>query len=88
MSLQETPPLVNSNGTPGGHIYLTKPRQRVLKFVTAYIALYGVAPSYRIMMNGLGMRSKSNMHRIVEDLVRGGYLEKSPKKYLGIRLKC
>jgi len=60
----------------------------VLRFVRAYIALHGVAPSYRIMMNGLGMRSKSNMHRIVEDLVKGEYLEKAPRKYLGIKLKC
>ena len=67
---------------------MTKPRLRVLRFVRAYIAMHGVAPSYRIMMNGLGMRSKSNMHRIVEDLVKGGYLDKSPKKYLGIKLKC
>lgn len=61
---------------------------RVYKFIRAYIALHGVAPSYSIMMNGLGMRSRSNMHRIVNDLVKGGYLEKAPRKFLGIKLKC
>jgi SOS-response transcriptional repressor LexA len=84
----ETPPPIDLKSPPPGGIYMTKPRLRVLRFVRAYIAMHGVAPSYRIMMNGLGMRSKSNMHRIVEDLVKGGFLDKSPKKYLGIKLKC
>jgi len=84
----ETPPPIDLKCPPPGGIYITKARLRVLRFIRAYIAVHGVAPSYGIMMNGLGMRTKSNMHRIVEDLVKGGYLEKVPKKFLGIKLKC
>ena len=58
----------------------------VLEFIQAYIKMYGVPPSYAIMAKGLGMRSRSNMHRIVHRLEEEGLLETKPRKYLSIRV--
>ncbi len=58
----------------------------VLEFIQAYIKMYGVPPSYTIMAKGLGMRSRSNMHRIVHRLEEEGLLETKPRKYLSIRV--
>lgn len=58
----------------------------VLEFIQAYIKMYGVPPSYTIMAKGLGMKSRSNMHRIVHRLEEEGLLETKPRKYLSIRV--
>jgi SOS-response transcriptional repressor LexA len=58
----------------------------VLRFIKAYIKLNNAPPSYEILAKGLGMRSRSNMHRIVSRLKEEGLLETKPKKYLSIRV--
>ena len=60
--------------------------QLVLDFIKAYIKIHGMAPSYEVMAKGLSMKSRSNMHRIVQTLKDSGHLEKRPKKFYGIRL--
>jgi SOS-response transcriptional repressor LexA len=58
----------------------------VLRFIKAYIRLNNAPPSYEILARGLGMRSRSNMHRIVKRLKEEGLLETKPRKYLSIRV--
>lgn len=58
----------------------------VLRFIKAYIRIHGVPPSYEVMASGLGMRSKSNMHRMVRRMKEEGLLEVRPRKFLSIKV--
>jgi len=60
--------------------------EKVLRFIQAYIQLHGVSPSYDVMAKGLGLRSRSNMHRIVKRLEEEGHLQTKPRKYYGIKM--
>ena len=54
---------------------LTKRWKTVLDFIRAYSKIHGVAPSYETIAMGLGMKSRSNIHRIVHNLKRDGLLK-------------
>ena len=65
---------------------MTKRRQLVLDFIRAYIRLHGVPPSYEVIAKGIGLKSKSNIHRIVHRLKADGHLVTKPYKFHAIRL--
>jgi repressor LexA len=65
---------------------MTDKWEMVLRFIKAYIKIHGAPPSYEILANGLGMRSRSNMHRIVRRLKEEGMLETRPRKFLSIKV--
>lgn len=65
---------------------MTKHRQLVLDFIRAYIRLHGVPPSYEVIAKGIGLKSKSNVHRIVHRLKEDGHLTVRPYKFNSIRL--
>jgi repressor LexA len=65
---------------------MTKHRQLVLEFIRAYIRLHGVPPSYEVIAKGLGLKSKSNVHRIVHRLKEDGHLTIRPYKFHSIKL--
>lgn len=48
--------------------------------------MYGVAPSYSVIARGVGLASKSNVHRIVHKLIEEGKLEIKPHKAYSIKL--
>lgn len=58
----------------------------VLKFINAYIRLHGVSPSYAVLASGLGMKSRSNMHRIVKRLEQEGLISRKPRKFNGVKI--
>lgn len=60
--------------------------ERVLRFIRAYIKLHGVSPSYGVMAEGLGMKSRANMHRMVKRLEEEGHLQRRPNKIYGVKL--
>ena len=60
--------------------------ERVLRFIRAYIKLHGVSPSYAVMAESLGMKSRANMHRIVKRLEEEGHLQRKPNKFYGLRV--
>lgn len=60
--------------------------QLVLDFIKAYIRLHGVAPSYAVIARGLGLKSKSNIHRVVHILKDEGLLVVKPYKFNSIKL--
>lgn len=66
---------------------MTSGWEKVLKFIRAYVKMHGVSPSYEVMAKALGMKSKSNMHRIVRRLEEEGHLEVRPRKTYGVRLR-
>jgi repressor LexA len=65
---------------------LSKRRQLVLDFIRAYIRLHGVPPSYEVIAKGIGLSSKSNVHRIVHRLKEDGHLTIRPYKFHSIKL--
>lgn len=65
---------------------MTKRRQLVLDFIRAYVRLHGVPPSYEVIARGIGLKSKSNIHRIVHRLKEEGHLVTKPYKFHAIRL--
>ena len=65
---------------------MTKRRQLVLDFIRTYMKQHGVSPSYDTIAKGLGMSSKSNIHRIIHRLKQDGHLELKPYKFHSIKL--
>ena len=61
--------------------------EMVLRFIKAYQKLHGVTPSYEVMAAGLGMKSRSNMHRIVWRLEQEGHLTINPRRLNGIKVQ-
>ena len=53
---------------------MTRREQDVLDFLERWFLKNRVSPSYREIGDGLGLRSKSNVHRIVHGLVRRGVI--------------
>tara|TARA_R110002126_G_scaffold19460_2_gene72953 strand:- start:3694 stop:3942 length:249 start_codon:yes stop_codon:yes gene_type:complete len=60
--------------------------QLVLDFIKAYIKLHGVSPSYTVIAKGLGLRSKSNIHRIIHILKDEGLVTIKPYQFNSIRV--
>ena len=64
-----------------GGIFLSKltPRQKlVLQFIDAFIRIKGFSPCLREIAEGLNMKSRSNIHRIVQRLQSERYLRTIP----------
>ena len=76
--------LVNVQGSASP--YMTERRRLVLEFIRAYVRLHGVPPSYEVIARGLGLSSKSNVHRIIHRLKEDGHLTIRPYKFHSIRL--
>jgi repressor LexA len=65
---------------------MTQRWEMVLRFIRAYIKLHGVSPSYAVMAQSLGMKSRANMHRIVKRLEEEGHLQRKPNKFYGVKV--
>ena len=65
---------------------MTEKRKLVLDFIRAYVRLYGVPPSYEVIAKGIGLTSKSNIHRIIHRLKEDGHLKTQPYKFRAIQL--
>lgn len=60
---------------------LTHSQLRTLEFISSYLSSHnGVAPSYMEIGDALGLRSKSNVNRLVTALVDRGYLRRIPHR--------
>ena len=65
---------------------LNEKHQLVLDFIRAYVRLHGVPPSYSVIARGLGLKSKSNIHRVIHILQDEGLLIIKPHKFNSIKL--
>ena len=65
---------------------MTERTQLVFDFIKAYMKIHGIPPSYEVIAKGLGLKSKSNIHRIVHKLKDEGLIETKPYKFHAIRL--
>lgn len=58
----------------------------MLDFIRVYTRLHGVSPSYEVIAKSLGLRSKSNIHRIVHRLKDDGHLTLRAYKFHSVKL--
>ena len=54
---------------------MTSRQQMVLDFIRIYMEEKRVSPTLQNIAEGLGMKSRSNIHRIVHSLKRMGHLK-------------
>ena len=57
---------------------MTERQMEVLRFIEEFIKIKGFSPSYMDIANGLKLRSKSNIHRLVHTLKHRGFLKIQP----------
>ena len=63
------------------------PKQKIaLEFIKKYMEIKGYAPSYQNIAQGLGIKSKSNVHRLVHALQKQGVLELEPHKIRSLKV--
>jgi SOS-response transcriptional repressor LexA len=67
-----------TNETKKTRLELPKQQKDVLEFIRAFRRIRGFAPTLQELATGMGLRSRSNMHRIVKELVSKGLLSKKP----------
>lgn len=61
-------------------------RQLILDFIKAYTKKWGMAPSYEVIAKAMGLKAKSNIHRIVKSLEKEGYVQTRPLKFYSIKV--
>lgn len=65
---------------------LTRLEEKVLQFITRFIAQNGHGPTLDEIGAASGIRSRGTVHRYVEALVRKGHLHRNGRGWRGIRL--
>lgn len=66
---------------------MTPKQKQLLDFIKAYLAASdGVSPSYQEMCDGIGLKSKGGIHRLVLGLVVHGYITRIPGFNRSIKL--
>ncbi len=58
---------------------VTKKQMQLFDFIKEYVSENGVAPSFQEMQNYMGLKSKSNVHRLVGALEQQHMLHRTPK---------
>ena len=66
---------------------MTPKWEKVLGFIRTYIKLHGVSPSYDLIAKSFGLRSRSNIHRMVRRMEEEGHVQVRPKKVYGVRVE-
>lgn len=57
---------------------LTKHAEQCLRHIIVYQVLHGCPPSYDELMEGLGLRSKNGVHRLITQLEERGHVIRRP----------
>lgn len=58
---------------------LTKRQSEILALVTSHTQTKGHPPSYRELMQILGLSSPATLHKHIQNLIKNGHLKKSPR---------
>lgn len=66
---------------------ITKQQKDVLEFIKAFKKIRGFTPTLQELAVGMGLRSRSNMHRLVQELIGRGLLSKKPLLARTIKVK-
>ena len=65
---------------------MTETQLRLLNFLKTSIAATGVCPSYEEIRQGLGIKSKSNIHRLIHRLEEQGAIRRANARARAIEL--
>lgn len=65
---------------------LTSLEQKLLKYITSYIAGHGHSPTLKQMGVALGIKSRGTLHRYVQSLVSKKYLRRAGRGWRAIKL--
>ena len=65
---------------------MTERQRQVLEFIRVYVEMKGFAPSMQDIATGLGMKSRSNIHRVIHDLKKQGLLTLNAHKVRTLKL--
>lgn len=65
---------------------LTERQHDLLVFIDRYIRERGHSPSFQEMSQGVGIKSKSGVARMVAGLIERGYLRQIPNRHRGIEV--
>lgn len=65
---------------------LTRAQKRVFDFIEDYMDEHGVAPSFDDIKDGVGLASKSVVHRHVQTLIQKGWIGYMPDRARSIYL--
>ena len=65
---------------------MTKKQTLVYEFIRAYFKVHGCSPSYEEIARGLGLKSRSNVHRMLHKMRREGMVSLKVKKYRSLQL--
>src|SRR3989344_9638352 len=65
---------------------LTRPKKRVLDFITSYSRKNDISPSLEEICKGLGLKSVSTIHQHIEELKDSGHLKKESGRHRSIEL--
>ena len=65
---------------------MTEREKAILEFIKAYMKLHGVSPSYEVIALGVGLKSKSNIHRLIHKLEDMGHVRLRPYKFRSVRV--
>jgi len=63
-----------------GDKMLTKKQYKLLDFIDKYQKRSGISPSFEEMKIGLGLKSKSGIHRLVKNLEDRGFVRRLPNR--------
>ena len=74
---------VNSQNAPKG---MTPRMRALLAFIQAYSARHEQMPSFQEMADGLGLRSKSGVHRLITSLEERGHIERLRSRARAMRI--
>lgn len=85
-SHQSAPAASLSSGSGGNPFSLTHKQRELLDFIGSYMATEGVGPSYEEMKAGVGLASKSGVHRLMDALEERGFLRRLPYRARAIEL--
>lgn len=66
---------------------LTKKQRDLLVFIHDFTQRTGLSPSFEEMKEGLDLKSKSGIHRLINALVERGFLERLPNKARALEVK-
>lgn len=66
---------------------LTRKQRDLLMFINDYTSRTGLSPSFEEMKEGLDLKSKSGIHRLINALVERGFLARLPNKARALEVK-
>jgi repressor LexA len=68
-------------------IMLTQRQKSLVKFIDAYQQTHGgVSPRYREMADGVGLKSKGNIHKLLHNLQEMGVVRWMPNRHQAIEI--